>query len=120
VIFDGYPAPSFKFGYDYSDIDAIFSKGITADEKIKVMLEKATNCRVIVVVSDDRQIKFFAKACRAKAIGVEEFVKSAIPDVNGLSHKGKLKTQKSNLVKPELTYVQIDKINKELKKLWLK
>ena len=120
VIFDGYPAPSFKSGYDCPGIDVVFSKGITADQKIKAMLEKATNCRVVIVVSDDNEIKFFARSYRAKAMGIEEFVKSAIPDASDVSRKGKLKTQKSDLLKPELTYVQISKINKELKSLWLK
>ena len=120
VIFDGYPSPGFRSGYDCPGIDVLFSKGITADEKIKAMLEKTANCRVVVVVSDDRQIKFFTRSCGARAVGVEEFFESAIPDASDVRCKGKLKTQKSDLLKPELTYVQISKINKELKSLWLK
>ncbi len=120
VIFDGYPAPGFKSGYACPDIDIIFSRSVSADENIKAMLEKTTNRRVVVVVSDDKEIKFFTRSCGAKAIGVEEFVESAIPDASDLIRKGKLNMQKSDSVKPELTYAQIDKINKELKNLWLK
>lgn len=84
------------------------------------ILEKTINCRVVVVVSDDKQIKFFAKAHRAKVIGVEEFIKSAIPDTGLISHKKKFKTKKADLLKPELSYSHITKINKELESLWLR
>lgn len=111
MIFDGYPTPGFKSGQDYPDIDVIFSKSISADDKIKAMLQKAANCRIIVVVSDDKEIIFFARSYGAKALGVEEFIKPAMPTFSKL---------KKDLVKPELTYSQIDRINRELKDLWLK
>ena len=120
VVFDGYPPNISKTRYTYPDIDVVFSKSLTADDKIKAMLEKAVNPRVVVVVSDDRQIKFFASSTGARATGIEEFINSAIPDTTALDRKGKFKTPKSESLKPELTYVQINKINKELRNLWLK
>ena len=120
LVFDGYPPDIYKTRYAYPGIDVIFSKSLTADEKIKAMLEKALNCRVIVVVSDDKEIKFFARATGARATGIEEFINSAVPDITALDRKKNFKTPKSESLKPELTYVQINKINKELKNLWLK
>jgi predicted RNA-binding protein with PIN domain len=120
VIFDGYPPAVFKAGYDYPQAEIIFSRDSSADDMIMAILEKAMNCRVIVVVSDDKQIKFFAKAYRAKAIGIEEFLKPTIPEARLISRKKKFKTKKADLLKPELSCSQITKINKELESLWLR
>lgn len=111
VVFDGYPPADFKPQEGFSGINVIFSRDVSADEKIKKMLEKAQDPRQITVVSDDKEVKFFARANRAKSLAIEEFAKAA---------KINAKTSKSDSLKPELSYVQIDKINQELEHLWLK
>jgi len=107
VVFDGYPEPSSN--KTASDTNIVFSGNETADEKIKRVVESSDNPKNIIVVSDDKEIKFFAKVCGAKAIGVEEFIPT----------KEKKAKDEDDLLKAELTYAQIDKINKELRKIWL-
>ncbi len=109
VVFDGYPKVSAQNSGE-AGIDVVFSREETADARIKMMVEGSKNPKNIVVVSDDREIKFFIKSAGASAIGVEEFI---IPEENP-------QRRKEGLIKPELNYSQISKIDQELKKLWLK
>lgn len=110
VVFDGYPvSPCVK--QNYADINIIFSKEKTADEAIKITVEQAANPKNTAVISDDREIKFFVKSVGAKSVSVEEFINP--PTLRRLP-KGA-----ADALKPDLNYTQIDKINKELKKLWL-
>ncbi len=73
------------------------------------MVETSKDPKNIAVVSDDREIIFFIKSVGASAIGVEEFIN---PEGNP--------QKKEDLIKTELNYSQISKINQELKALWLK
>ncbi len=75
-----------------------------------MMVEASKNPKNIVVVSDDREIKFFVKSVGARSIGVEEFIHP----------EGKPQRKKEDLIKSELNFSQISKINQELKALWLK
>jgi predicted RNA-binding protein with PIN domain len=110
VIFDGYPTSD---GCDYggNDIEVIFSRKISADDKIKRIVEESANRKNVVVVSDDREISFIVKSLGARCLGIEEFV--------GKDEKSR-GCQKNDLLKPELSYTQIHKINQELSKIWLK
>jgi predicted RNA-binding protein with PIN domain len=106
IIFDGF-AESLELKQDYGNLEVIFSKKDNADTKIKQLVEGANNPKNIAVVSDDKEIKFFIRAIGAKAISVEDFL---VPS------KAKLQNE---LIKPELSYTQIHKINQELRKIWL-
>ncbi|MCM8772465.1 MAG: NYN domain-containing protein [Candidatus Omnitrophica bacterium] len=77
VVFDGYPS-SFNI-YRKSKIKIIFSHEITADEKIREILESKKNKRNIFVVSDDRQISEFTKILGANIYGVKEFLDMVSP-----------------------------------------
>ncbi len=107
VVFDGYAG---NFKSNDSGIEVIFSGERTADEKIKEIVQSRGNPKNIVVVSDDREIKDFAKICSAKAVGIEEFI----------YHKKKRIKVEDESLKPELTYSAMHKINQELKQIWLK
>ncbi len=109
VVFDGYPKVSAQ-NLEETDIDVVFSKEETADARIKRLVEASKNPKNIVVVSDDREIKFFIKSIGASSIGVEEFI----------NPEEKPQRKKEDLIKPELNFSQISKINQELKALWLK
>lgn len=109
VVFDGYPQVSAQ-KLDEADIDVVFSREETADAKIKRLVESSNNPGDIAVVSDDREVQFFIKSAGARAIGVEEFI----------NPPKKAQTKNEGLIKPELNYSQINKINQELKALWLK
>jgi len=109
VVFDGYlDLPQHKES-DF-EIKVLFSGQETADEKIKKMLEGSSNCRTTVVVSDDREIKFFAKLSGARAMNIEEFAGPRAGSVD----------KARETVKPGLNYSQVNKINQELSKIWLK
>lgn len=109
VVFDGYPKVSGqKLGE--TDIDIIFSREETADVRIKRLAEASKNPGNIAVVSDDREVQFFSKSAGCRAIGVDEFI----------NPPKKTQPKDEGLIKPELNYSQMSKINQELKSLWLK
>ncbi|PIP19597.1 MAG: hypothetical protein COT38_04110 [Candidatus Omnitrophica bacterium CG08_land_8_20_14_0_20_41_16] len=109
VIFDGYPDASFR-DPGKANLKVIFSKDQSADERIKKLLELFDNSKNVVVVSDDKEIIFFARACRAKAISVEEFIRD------------KVETKRGNSILDEtkVSFSAMSRINEELRKLWLK
>ncbi len=111
MVFDGYPKASQQEPAE-ACIDIIYSREESADTRIKRMVESSKNPRNIAVVSDDREIQFFIKSLGAIAIGVEEFV-------NPQPAKSR-QAKKEDPAKADLNYTDIDKINKELKQLWLK
>jgi len=87
----------------------IFSRRESADERIKRLIELIPDPKNVVVVSDDKEIRFFAKSCKAKAESAEDF----------LSFQDKLLRARSAIPEAEISYAQMHKINEELRKLWL-
>jgi len=73
LVFDGYP-PALASGYCAANAQILFSKDNSADEKIRKMLESCAHPKATVVVSDDREVKFYAKNAGAKALGIVEFM----------------------------------------------
>lgn len=68
-----------------------------------------------MVVSDDKEIMFFAKIYGAKPMAVEEFISPVS------KHRAdSINNSPENDSKQELNYSQIDEINKELRRIWLK
>ncbi len=108
VVFDGYPQVSAQ-NLEEANINVVFSREETADARIKRLVESSKSPKNIVVVSDDREIIFFIKSIGARSIGVEEFI----------NPEEKVQRKKEDLIKPELNFSQISKINQELKALWL-
>jgi len=107
IVFDGYPDNGPSSG-GFNNTNIIFSRRQSADERIKAILERAAGARNIVVVSDDKQIKFFARSLGARALAVEEFI-----------GQKKKKRRVAQPLEPELKPSQIYSINRELKKLWM-
>jgi len=108
LVFDGYPGTPLQ-KINEEKIEVIFSGEESADARIKKMLDAAGNPRETVVVSDDREIKFYAKAAGAVSLGAGEFI----------NPEQKKKDTKEDLIKAELNYSQVSQINKELKRLWI-
>jgi predicted RNA-binding protein with PIN domain len=107
VVFDGYPC--LTPGGDTGGIEVVFSQDQTADDRIKKILEGLRLRSEVVVVSDDRQVRDLARMLKARALNVAEFIPQE-----------KKPKARSEYLKPELSFSQIDKINKELEKIWLK
>jgi hypothetical protein len=107
VVFDGFPS-----GFDYDDgrFRAVFSGDVKADERIKAMIESSAERKIIIVVSDDREIRDFAVIHGVKTEHVEEF----------LGKRRNAWHEKNESVKPELTYEKMHRINQELRDTWLK
>jgi predicted RNA-binding protein with PIN domain len=110
LVFDGYPPPDTRTG-DEGGINVIFSRRISADEKIKMLVEEAANRKNIAVVTDDKEISFMVKSLGARCLGVGEFI--------GAKEKS-TSSRKKGLTAPELNYSQMHKINEELRRIWLK
>ena len=112
LVFDGYPHRDHKIQEGVC-LDIIFSRVISADEKIKKMVEESGNRKNIIVVSDDKELRFTVKAAGALILGVEEFL--AQKDQKGLRAE-----EEDSLSDLKISSVEMLKINRELGKIWLK
>ncbi len=96
-----------------SNIKVIFSKNETADDKIKRMARKAVNPKVLIVVTDDKEIQYFVKSYGVKRQTVKQFL-------NPISKKTKLATKSkcTPKEKPPLSSQKAIEITKELQEIW--
>jgi predicted RNA-binding protein with PIN domain len=108
IVFDGY---SGDFSLSGLEFEVIFSCEDSADARIKKILENSSAAKSSVVVSDDRQIRDFARLCGAVSLGIDGFLNPPQKKASG---------RKEELIKADLSYSQAHKINEELKRLWLK
>ncbi len=108
IVFDGYSGDLSLLGLEF---EVIFSCETSADERIKKMVESEPLPKSLVVVSDDRQIRDFAKYCGVVSLGIDEFLTPPRKKTAGT---------KDDSSKSELSYDAAQKINEELRKLWLK
>ncbi|MCX5704284.1 MAG: NYN domain-containing protein, partial [Candidatus Omnitrophica bacterium] len=90
----------------------IFSRKISADEKIKMLVEETANRKSTVVVSDDKEIIFMVRSLGAHPMSVAGFI--------GAKEKSRPRVSREEAQDIELNYSQRHRINEELKKLWLK
>jgi len=108
VVFDGYSGE--RSGSE-DDIEVIFSCDISADEKIRRILEAGPKNKNVIVVSDDRQVRETCRLYNATALGVEEFLAPKTTRAGAKDNES---------AKPELSSAQVRRINQELNDLWLK
>ncbi len=112
VVFDGYPPRDWDPKEWGTNLRVIFSRKISADDKIKMIVEESANRGNIVVVSDDKEVRFMAKALGASCLGVSGFI-GAKDNARSHGHHS------AGNLKEELTYIQMSKINQELFKRWI-
>jgi len=110
IVFDGYP-PSGGINEEGEGINIIFSRKISADEKIKMLIEERADRKCMVIVSDDRELILTSGSLGAKVMGVAEFF--------GTKEKALLKAKREESQEAGLNYSQQHKITEELKKIWL-
>ena len=108
IVFDGYPDTYWQGNKEKDEV--VFSGDISADEKIIKLLEKNSRPKDVIVVSDDRELRFLARSLGAKVLAVEDFI----------CLKEKTPKRKNEEAETELTFSQKHDINEELRKLWLK
>ena len=115
VVFDGNSA---YFGnMTGGDVRVVFSDGQDADQCIKAIVEDSADQKKIVVVSDDKGIILYVRALGAKVLSVREFAGNLFRQTRRASTS---KKSLQALPTKNIPLVQMDKINKELEKLWVK
>lgn len=107
VIFDG--QPGVYGGRISSDIEVVFTRGETADDRIKAMILQAENASQCVVVTDDRNLQYSVRSQGASVFSVSEFV-------GKVSSSRKSTGGKSSKVIPENLRHKIDS---EFRDIWL-
>lgn len=102
-------------------LEVIFSALGSADDKIKLLVQKARLKKNLVVVTDDRDIQYYVRALGAKVLGVKEFLGQAggrqrrqarFDAMNG--HGDHRRDRK------EISWTLEQKINQEFQRIWLK
>ncbi len=114
VVFDGHP-DHFGGMSSQGEIRVIFSDGCSADDKIKRMVEEDLTRKNCVVVSDDKDIFLYARSLGARVMSVAAFT--------SIRAAGRDNVRATRRLAPTEKYISLsrqEKINKELKDIWLK
>jgi len=110
IVFDG------QMGGDdsryASGIRVIFTSGESADDRIKRMVDESASPKNMVVVTDDREIRYFVRALGARLAGSREFLRR-----NGTSSPKKFKSASTG---KNMSHVAEGKITSDMAKIWLK
>jgi predicted RNA-binding protein with PIN domain len=76
VVFDGAPEQHFGDGASYKGVRVFYSeRGSNADERIKQMVEQASERRTLIVVTSDRALADYVRRCGAQVLRSGEFRK---------------------------------------------
>lgn len=113
LVFDG-RSDVWGVAHSSSSIQVIFSHEETADQKIVRMVDAARNKKNIVVVTDDRSIKYAVRALGAQVSSVQEFLGKA--KVSEGVARSVPQPQAGKHISKTLEY----KITSEFEKIWLK
>ncbi len=118
VVFDGKEG---VISLDFPvDVRVLFSKGETADDLIKRIVEESASARDIILVTDDRELGLFCRSLGAELWSVSRFRSQARKTGE------KLKTgvrPRPSRVEPEGKVIGKtfeDRVNREFSKIWLK
>lgn len=96
----------------------VFTRGESADDYIKRVVERSADKKKFVVVSDDKGIKLYVRALGAGVLSVREFAAGLFKSAGAKTDTSKGGRRGDGGKYVSLTQAQ--KINKELEKLWLK
>lgn len=102
IVFDGKVNPDVAREMEF---EIIFSRDRCADDVIIERVRRMKNKSEVVVVSDDREIRYAVKQERAKSYRIADFVKI------------KIKKQKNE---KEISWELQKEITQEMSKIWLK
>jgi rRNA maturation endonuclease Nob1 len=104
IVFDG--RPDLQAAKE-RDFEVIFSLDKSADEVIKKKLSIIKNKAMVAVVSDDREIRDYAKSLKINTMHIADFLK--------IKKRGERKEEEK-----EIDYALQREITEELRKTWLK
>ena len=108
IVFDGKTDVWGGMGSGSSSVRVIFAQGQSADEKIIRMVEEAAHKKNVVVVTDDRSLKYAVRALGAKVSGVQTFLGQGSSAPAGRVESGK-----------NISKISEHKITSELTEIWL-
>lgn len=112
IVFDGREEYSFCFNHALgvsSNISVVFSSNESADDKIISLVANAANAKIIILISDDRQLGRSVRSFGAAIMSVNDFLGKCYKQKCAASDdSGRL----SPAVEREIT--------EELEKVWLK
>jgi len=81
IVFDGVVPQNTSKQSSHAPVHVIFSSPLSADAKIKHMIEHSKNRTLLVVISSDREIVNFAKVCTCQT-HTSNFFASLLSEVN--------------------------------------
>jgi predicted RNA-binding protein with PIN domain len=111
VVFDGKDEVEGSYIKEKSAIKVIYTKGESADDCIKSMIEKSKNPRAITVATDDREVKDFAKIHGCQHVFSSNLIEKILPNKEIIEPE----KDKNILVESEKGKA----ITSELKKEWV-
>jgi len=114
VVFDGSEETYGNDGTYGYNIQIVFTKRQSADDYIKLLIEKSKNAKDFCVVSDDKDIRFYCQALGCKVIDVDTFI------AKGKKSGIKRHSEQNDLGYLGIPQVELDKITEELRLKWLK
>jgi len=120
IIFDGGPGLPGGILTSRSNLSVLFSGESSADDWIKQKVEDSTNKKQIIVVTDDRDIKYAVSASGSKTISVKRFLSMGKISGGSASRSQAYKVKGSASPDKIISKVVEAKINEEMKKIWLK
>ena len=111
VVFDGRPGMSPAL--EAQEVKVVFTYEESADERIKRMVQDSEAPRALIVVTDDREIRYYVKSLGAGVMDSGAFLARIIP------RRGKAAAVPDSDKKPINEKLE-DQVNQELRALWLK
>ena len=115
IVFDGQAE---FFGQTHAGaVKIVFSRGESADDCIKRMVSDSKQKKNIVVVTNDRDIRFFVRAQGARIVSVEDFVKKLRAD---FLRKGTNPSSPSGEDSKYISKTLEFQITSELEEIWIK
>jgi predicted RNA-binding protein with PIN domain len=105
-----------------SDVRVIFSKGESADDAIKRIVQESSSPRDIVLVTEDRALGYFCRSFGAEIWSVGQLMSQARKSGEKLRSGVARRPRKpgESAENKVIGKVFEDKVNRELTKIWLK
>lgn len=115
VVFDG--QPDVWHEASFSQVKVVFATHQTADDLMRVMVDRASLKKNIYVVTDDKALAQSVRDRGAKTIGVKDFFAAMLQEARTSSKAKKIPSAGEE---KDISMTAACKINDELKKIWLK
>jgi len=116
VVYDGV-AGHYADNRQSGGIKTIFSQNGSADDKIKDIVDHAQRKNDIVVVSDDRSLRYYVRALGAQVLGVKAFLRQGV-SVLGSADRGKVPARNRRAGK-RISKTLESTINQEMHQVWV-